>query len=104
MMPSVLFHMEWVINFLGCATKRPNVVHTRTAVALISLRSHTARSEPSLLFHMSCNVRKRTVGKIQISPHFPAVRSEFSLGIFWIAEDAKCLHADNEERSVDILI
>ena len=35
--------------------------------------------------------------KIPISLRIRAVRSESSLGIFWIAKDAKILHADNED-------
>ena len=45
--------------------------------------------------------RKRTLehvrpAKIQIRLRIRAVWSESSLGAFWIAEDAKFLHADNE--------
>ena len=47
------------------------------------------------------NVRKRTFGhvrpsKIQISLRIRAFWSESSLGAFWIANNAKFLHADNE--------
>ena len=35
--------------------------------------------------------------KIQISLRIRAVWSESSLGAFWIAKDAKCLRADNED-------
>ena len=50
---------------------------------------------------LSRNVRKRTFGhvrpvKIQISLRISAGWSEFSLGTFWIAIDAKFLYADNE--------
>ena len=52
--------------------------------------------------YMSRNVRKRTSGhvhpaKIKISLSFRAVWSESSLGIFWIAKNAKFLRADNED-------
>ena len=48
------------------------------------------------------NVRKRTVvhvlpAKIQIRLRIRAVWSESSLCAFWIAKDAKFLHADNED-------
>ena len=39
------------------------------------------------------------LAKIQISLRIRAVWSEFSLGAFWIAKDAKFLHADNEDWS-----
>ena len=47
-------------------------------------------------------VRKHTFGNIrlaktQISMRIRAVRSESSLGAFWIAKDVKFLHADNED-------
>ena len=48
------------------------------------------------------NVRERTFGhvrpaKIQISLRIRADWSESSLGALWTAEDAKFLHADNED-------
>ena len=48
------------------------------------------------------NVRKRSSGhvrpvKILIRLRIRAVWSESSLGAFWIAKDAKFLHADNED-------
>ena len=53
---------------------------------------------------MRYNVRKRTLqhvclAKIQISLSIRAVWWESSLGAFWIAKDAKFLHADNENWS-----
>ena len=53
-----------------------------------------------MLDKISRNVRKRTFGhvhlaKIHISLRIRAVRSESTLGAFWIAKDAKFLHADN---------
>ena len=50
------------------------------------------------------NVRKRTFGhmrpaKIQISLRIRAVWSESPLGAYWIAKDAKFLHADNEDSA-----
>ena len=53
---------------------------------------------------MSRNVRKCTFEyvrpvKILIRRRIRAVWSEPSLGIFWIAKDAKFLHADNEDLS-----
>ena len=47
-------------------------------------------------------MRKRILGhirqaKIQISLHIRAVRSEASLGTFWLAKLAKFLHVDNED-------
>ena len=51
---------------------------------------------------MGCNVRKLTFGhvrpaKIQMSLLIRTVRSESSLGAFWMAKDAKFLLADNED-------
>ena len=51
---------------------------------------------------MNCNVRKRTFGhvrpaKIQIRLRICTVWSESSLGAFWVAGDAACLHVDNED-------
>ena len=45
--------------------------------------------------------RQENVGpaKIQISLRICAVWSKSSLGTFWIAKDAKLLHADNENRA-----
>ena len=53
---------------------------------------------------MSYIVRKRTFrhvlpAKIQISLRICTVWSESSLGTFWIANDAKFLHADKEDWS-----
>ena len=53
---------------------------------------------------MSRYVRKRTFGhvlpaKIQISLCIRSVWSESSLGVFWIAKDAKFFHADNEDSN-----
>ena len=52
--------------------------------------------------NMSRNVWKRTIGrvrseKIQIRLRSRTVWSESSLGAYWIAKDAKFLHADNED-------
>ena len=54
------------------------------------------------VFYLSRNVRKRTFrhvrpAKIQIRLRIRAVWSESSLVAFWIAKDAKFLHADNED-------
>ena len=51
---------------------------------------------------MSCNIRKCTFehvcpAKSQISLHIHVVWSESSLGAFWMAKDAKFLHADKED-------
>ena len=51
---------------------------------------------------MGRNVRKRTFeqerpAKILTSLRIRAVWSESSVGAFWIAKDAKCLYADNED-------
>ena len=51
---------------------------------------------------MSGNVRKRTfeqvrLGKIRISLRFRTVRSDSSLGAFWVAKNAKFLHKDNAD-------
>ena len=51
---------------------------------------------------MNRNVGKRTFvyvrpAKSQISLRIRAVWSESSLGAFWIAKDARFLHADNED-------
>ena len=51
---------------------------------------------------MSRNVKQRTwehvrPAKIQISLRIRAGWSESSQGAFWIAKDAKSLHADNED-------
>ena len=51
---------------------------------------------------MRCNVRNRTFGhvcqtKIQISLRIRAVWSDSSLGTFWITNEAKFLHVDNED-------
>ena len=51
---------------------------------------------------MSRNARKRTSlyvrpARIQISLRILAVRSDFSLGAFWIAKDAQFLHEDNDD-------
>ena len=51
---------------------------------------------------MSRTVRKHTFGqvrtaKIEISLHIRAVGSESSIGAFWIVNDAKFRHADNED-------
>ena len=53
---------------------------------------------------MNRNVRKRTFvhvrqAEIQISLRIRAVWSESSLGAFWIAKDAKCLHGDYEDSN-----
>ena len=53
---------------------------------------------PSQLYK-SRNVGKRTFGhvrpaKVQISLRIRTVWSEFSLGVFWIANDAKFHHVD----------
>ena len=37
--------------------------------------------------------------KIQISLHIHADWSESSLGTFWIAKDAKSIHAENEDSN-----
>ena len=55
-----------------------------------------------ITLHSSLNLRKRTFGhvllaKIQISLRIGEVWSESSLSAFWIAKDAKFLHADNEK-------
>ena len=55
-----------------------------------------------IILETSRNVWKRTFGdvrpaKIQISLRIRADWSESSLGAFWIAMDAKFLHADNED-------
>ena len=60
------------------------------------------RNEMKLQIYTNRNVRKRTFAhvrpvKIQISLRTHTVRSESSLGTFWIALDAKFLHADNED-------
>ena len=52
--------------------------------------------------YLNRNVRKRTLGhvrpaKIQISLRIRAVWSESSLGVFWIAKDARFLRAVNED-------
>ena len=57
---------------------------------------------------MGFNVRKLTFGhvrpaKIQMSLHIRTVWSESSLGAFWMAKDAKFLHADNEDDCPDAL-
>ena len=51
---------------------------------------------------IQCQKTKRTLGhvrpsKIQISLHIRAVWLNSLLGAIWIAEDAKFLHADNED-------
>ena len=57
--------------------------------------------------HLCLYVRKRTFehvrpAKIQIRLRIRAVWSESSLGLFWIAKDAKCLHADNGDWSESV--
>ena len=52
--------------------------------------------------HLSINARKRNFGhvrpaKIQISLCIRAVLSEDSLDTFWMAKNAKFLHADNRD-------
>ena len=54
------------------------------------------------LYKLILNVRNPTVwyvrpGEILIRLRIRAVWSESSLGTFWIAMDAKFLHADNED-------
>ena len=56
----------------------------------------------SCIYDKSRNVRKCTFGnvrqeKIQIILRMRAVSSDSSLDAFWIAKDAKFLHADNED-------
>ena len=51
---------------------------------------------------MSLNARIPTLGhvrpaKVPVSLCIPAVCKESPLGAFWIAKDAKFLHADNED-------
>ena len=58
---------------------------------------------------MSRKVRNRTFGhvrpaKIQISLRVRAGWSESSQGAFWIAKDAKFLHADNEDYDLTVRI
>ena len=67
---------------------------------IFSLFAYTNRK--TLEMYMSRNDRKRTFGKvrpakIQIRLRICAVWSESSLCAFWIAKDAKFLHADNED-------
>ena len=52
--------------------------------------------------YLSRNVRKRTFeyvrpANIQIGLSIRAAWSESSLGTFWVAKDAKFLHAENED-------
>ena len=59
---------------------------------------------PEDFIHINRNARQRTFGhvrpaKIQISLRIRAGWSESSLGAFWIAKDAKFLHADNEDSN-----
>ena len=85
-----------------------------TVIFKLCLIGYNSKSSWSVLFinvtefqtvwrtTLSCYVRKRTFGlvrpaKIQISLRIRAVWSESSLGAFWIAEDAKCLHVNNED-------
>ena len=54
-------------------------------------------------------MRKRTFrharpAKIQISLHIHAVWSESSLGTFWTAQDAKVLHAGNEDADQNMMM
>ena len=58
----------------------------------------TVYREISHIFRKLIFWRVRPV-KIHISLHIRAVWSESSLGAFWIANDAKFLHADNEDWS-----
>ena len=56
----------------------------------------------TLVNYISLNVKKHTfrhlcLAKIQISLYFHIVWPESSLGAFWIARDAKFLHADNKD-------
>ena len=56
---------------------------------------------------ISHNFRKRTFvhvrpAKIQISLRIRAVWSKSSLGAFWIAKDAKLLHADHEDTDPSV--
>ena len=60
------------------------------------------RQSERIALRMSRNVRERILAhvlpvKIQISLRVRAVWSESSFGAFWIAKDAKFLHADNED-------
>ena len=65
----------------------------------------SARRSGTLYFipnKLSRNVRERTFwqmrpAKIQIRLRICAVWSESSLGAYWIAQDPKFLHADNED-------
>ena len=60
------------------------------------------RNERKLQIYTNRNARKRSFAhvrpvKIQISLRIHTVRSESSLGTFWVAMDAKFLHANNED-------
>ena len=67
------------------------------------------RTTKQTLRCMNSNVRQRRFGyvrpaKIQISLRIRTVRSEISLGAFWIAKDVKFLHADNEDSDQTAVI
>ena len=99
---------KFLSNYFAKLQFRKAVTDTRIAHIivyniLVGIKDNLGRSKPwSKTMFFSRNVRNRTFGyvhqtKIQISLRIRAVWLKSSMGAFWIAKDAKFLHADNED-------
>ena len=104
---SCFFWFQFSNKYRRHMDKYFNFVHTPIIYIVVCLSIYRQTCLYNVFFlknNKRCNVRKRTFShvrpaKIQISLRIRTVWSETSLSAFWIAKDAKFLHANKEDSN-----